>query len=184
MAEQDKTYQTKVGEDQGGALVFVREDGYMKFFDTDFTGIQLRNFIRTQFTTAIIMNSAGVASAVPGDSSPPILPSGIGYIFLSFADAASNASMRLCSGKVGEEMRFFNRGGGSAWSILVFASGAAGSGIAGVSLMGRYSGALSSIRFNASAAGSQVYLQLKCVVEGTWEIVDYSPLTVIPRTAS
>lgn len=175
MAEISSTYQEKVGMEQGGDRFYMKEDGEMKFFDTDFTGGQLKGFANPAFTKTIIINSAGVLSA-NGGSAPPVLPSNGGLIILSIADAASNASARLASGKVGEVLTIITRGGGSAGSVLILVSGAT-SGISGVAVNGLMSGALSSIIIHNSAA-SQAYIKLQCMDAGTWEVVDINYLNV------
>lgn len=170
MAEQSNTYITKVGVDQGAETIFVREDGNMKFYDTDFTGQQLKNFINANLTNTIIINSAGVLSAAADGTSPPILPSQHGYIFLSLADAASNASARLGSGKEGEVLVIQGRGGGSVASVIVFCSGHT-SGISGVTVIGTLSGGLSSFKLDFSS-NSYPMIKLLCTADGSWAVID------------
>lgn len=169
MAEISNTYQEKVGMEQGGDRFYMKSDGEFKFYDEDFTGAQLRNMTIGNFNQTIIINSAGVISAA-GGSSPPVIPSDQGLIIFSIADAASNASARLCSGKTGQILTIITRGGGSAGSVLILVSGAT-SAISGVIVNGLNSGALSSIILHNSS-NSQAYIKLQCTTEGTWEVVD------------
>lgn len=175
MAEISTNYQEKVGMEQGGDRFYMKEDGEFKFYDTDFTGAQLRNYFKALLNTTIIINSAGLVSA-NGGSAPPVIPSNHGLIILSVADAASNASARLCSGKVGEVLVIRTRGGGSTGSVLLLLSGAT-DGFSGVSVMGYTSGGLSSIIMHNSAT-SQGYIKLQCFTAGTWEIIDLNDLCV------
>jgi hypothetical protein len=175
MAEISDTYQEKVGMERGGDRFYMKSDGEFKFYDTDFTGAQMKGVVNSPLNKTIVINSAGVLSA-NGGSAPPVLPSNHGLIILSIADAASNASARLASGKAGEVLTIITRGGGSAGSVLILVSGAT-SGISGVAVNGLMSGALSSIILHNSAA-SQAYIKLQCITDGTWEVVDINYLNV------
>lgn len=179
MAEISNTYQEKVGLEQGGDRFYMKEDGEFKFYDTDFTGGNLRNFLKALYTKTIIINSAGVVSA-NGGSAPPVLPSNHGLIILSVGEAASNASARLASGKVGEVLTIITRGRGSTASVKIMLSG--GGGFSGVSVVGIMGSVLSSIDMNTSAA-SQGYVKLQCFTAGTWEVVDlnYTAVTLNPE---
>jgi hypothetical protein len=175
MAEISDTYQEKVGIERGGDRFYMKSDGEFKFYDTDFTGAQLRNINKSALNKTIFINSAGLLSA-NGGSAPPVLPSDHGLIILSIADAASNASARLGSAKVGEILTIITRGGGSTGSVKILLSGAT-DGFSGVSVFGLTSGGLSSIDMNNSAT-SQAYIKLQCFTEGTWEVVDVNYLCV------
>ena len=45
MAEISNTYQTDVGRERGGKLFYMKAAGQFKFFDTDYNGSYLRNFL-------------------------------------------------------------------------------------------------------------------------------------------
>ena len=159
MSETNATYQPKVGIEQDADKVYIREDGYMKFFDQDLTGAQLKYLIWSKAYQTTIINSAGVLSTLN-------LPS-VGVVLFSIADAASNASAWLTSTSaiVGTEMMLLMRGAGVAASIFV--------SLSGVNLVGLGSGALSSLRLHMSATTiSNAYVKLLCTAADTWSIMD------------
>jgi len=159
MSETSGTYQPKVGIEQGAEKIFVREDGYMKFFDADLTGAQLKYMLWTKTNQTTIINSAGVLSTIN-------LPSA-GVVFISAADAASNASAWLTSmsAVAGAEMMIILRGAGVAVSVFL--------SLSGVNLIGLASGALSSLRLHMSATAiSNAFVHLLCTAADTWSIMD------------
>lgn len=185
MAEISATYQNDVGFAQGGQQMYIRDTATFKFYNTDFTGEQLRDFLQTTFNgEQIIVNSAdGVLSQI-GGSSPPVIASGYGFIVFSITDSASNASMRMFSGRVGQEVILVTRGGGSTGSVKIFFSGAdAADTLSGVICLGTQGAALSCIDLNNSA-NSQAYIRLRCFTAGTWCILDQNYNTVTENAAA
>lgn len=172
MSLQDATYQnSKVGMTQDADTVFVKSDGYFQTADVRTLGSKLKADIYATGRNVVIANSAGVMSTqVAGESAAPVLPSYYGVIFLSFADAASNASARLPSAVPGMFLTLRGRGAGSAYSIIIYGAGAT-SGIASADLIGSISGALSSIKMHGSA-GSQPLLILYGTDDGKWAVMD------------
>ena len=159
MAEQDSTYQPKVGFGQDNDGLYVREDGEFKFFDIDLTGAELKYLIWSKTYQTVIANTAGVLSVVN-------LPSA-GVVMFSIAAAASNASawMTSTSAIVGTEMILMLRGAGVVGSIFVSMSG--------VTVLGLHSAGLSSLKLhNSVAAVSQAYVKLLCTATDTWSVMD------------
>lgn len=183
MAGRDGKYpNAKVGFEQGAERLFVDSDGYFNFYSKDVSGAALRNVIYTRTQGTIMINSAGVLSDQGDGTAPPILPSLQRVIVFSFTDAASNASARLCSGFVGQELTLMTRGGGSTGSIVIYCSGHA-SGISGVVVVGLLSGELSSITMRNSAASTGM-VKLVCTTDGTWAVVDFIGTNITLRPAS
>lgn len=184
----DSTYIPKTYDKQGGLARVIADGGKIegesggifdaqsgfKFWldssDNEFTAAQLAGIINGNINNTVIANSAGVLST-------PQLPSAHGYIILSLADAASNASAVMASGKAGEVLTIIGRGGGSAASVYIAFSGGTG-GLSGVSVIGTLSGSLSSIKMHLSAA-SQPYLKLACFDDGTWAVIDRSNTAIV-----
>lgn len=159
MAVTDASYQTDVGIERGGSKLFVRETGYFKFYDQDLTGEQLKYLVWSKTNQTTIINSAGVLSTVN-------LPS-CGVVFISAADAASNASawMTSTSAVIGTEMFILLRGAGVAVSVFV--------SLSGVTLVGLGSGNLSSLKLHMSATTvSNAFVHLLCTAASTWSIID------------
>lgn len=168
MAEINSTYQPKVGMEQGGDLLYVKADGNFKFFDSDVTGEQLKSLLYTQLQYTTIANSAGVLSVVN-------LPSQHGIVFLSVADAASNASAWLPSCKTGQILTIVGRGVGSVGSVLI-------STLTGVTIVGLSVGDVSSIRFNYSAA-SAPFVRLVATADDEWSVVETKG-QIIPQASA
>lgn len=165
----DATYQTKVYRERGGdRIVFKGGGGYAQFYETDFTAEELRGLAR-QTRAVVIMNSAGAMSG----AAQPVLPSEYGLIILSFAEAASNASARMFSCLSGQQCIIVGRGGASTASIYIYFSGHA-SGINSAGCIGPYSGAISGIHFQWSAAGSSPRVHLIAGPTGDWAVADWS----------
>lgn len=178
MSEISNTYQNDVGFIQGGGGMYIKETATFKFYDTDFTGLQMKNFLQTQFNgELIIINSTTVVSA-NGGSDPPIIQSGYGFIVFSLANGVTNGSARMFSGRAGQEVIIVTRGAGNNCSVKIFFSGAAAADtLSGVACTGTGGAALSSIDINNSAA-SQAFLRLKCFSDGTWCVIDKNYNTV------
>lgn len=159
MAKSDNTYQnTKVQIPQGADRISIDSDGLFDFFGNQITGQIMANLLYNRSRSQIIINSAGVLSTVN-------LPSDVGLIVFSIADAASNASAWLCSGaKQGQRVILMTRGRGSAGSVKISPSG--------VTIIGLLSGNLSSFNLRCSNA-SQALVELMCVSDETWAVMDF-----------
>lgn len=163
MSEADSTYQPKVGLEQDADKLYVREDGYMKFFDQDLSGAQLKYMLWSKTYQTTIANSAGAGSGVLSTIN---LPS-CGVVIISAADACSNASawFTSTSATVGAEMFIITRGAGVAVSVFISTSG--------VSIVGLGSTDLSSVILHMSATTvSNAFVHLLCTDTDEWSIVD------------
>ena len=191
---QDDTYQTKAYHvrdadaymiGSGGNLTFwsgatlsansvgnfICESNFEFFFnDQTISADRMLNFLIGRTRWSVIINSAGTLSNLGGTTNPPILPSMMGYIVFSLADAASNASARLHSAKAGEDLVIMMRGIGSTGSVIIYFSGNA-AGLSGVAVIGQSEDALSRIHINNSAT-SFGFIRLIGVEDGVWAVVD------------
>ena len=175
-------YQAKVGRLQDGDRFYVKDDGYFAFYDYEFTGEEMRNFIKSQDAKLEVQNSAGILSVIVGDggSSPPVAPK-YGYLIISAAAAGSNMSMRLPSAHIGNILVIDGRLMNSDASVKIFASGVAGSGITGAALVGLGSVAISNLALRNDY--SEAYVKMVCLEEGTWSVVEKG-LTVTEAAAA
>ncbi len=158
MAEIDSSYSSaKVGIEQGAETLYIKSDGQLKFFDQDVTGSELKALIGAQINVTTIINSAGVLSTTT-------IPSNTGFVILSIADAASDASAFLPSCTQGQVMVLMARGVGSIGSVFI-------SNLAGVSIVGFISGDMSSISFHLSA-NSQPFIRFACLSDNEWSVLE------------
>ena len=152
---------------------FSMEEGFEFFMnDMNISAARMMNYLVGRGRWSIIQGlTAGdsILSAM-GGSDPPVLPSMQGFIVFSIADAQSNASARLCSAHMGEELVIMMRGDCEAGSIVLYASGNA-AGLSGVGLIGQSEDALSRIHLHASAA-SRAFIRLVSPEDGVWAVVD------------
>lgn len=178
MAEISNTYQNDVGFIQGGTGMYIKETATFKFYDTDYTGAQLRNYLETQYNGELVIINSGTLVSDNGGSSPPIIQSNYGFIVFSIATGVTNGSARMFSGLAGQEVIIVTRGAGNNCSVKIFFSGAAAAdALSGAQCVGTGGAFLSSIDINTSAA-SHAFLRLKCFTAGTWCILDKNYNTV------
>ena len=57
----DNTYQAKIYLEQGGNRLVVKSDGEFKFFNTNFTGTKLENFMKSNFIQTDYYRSGAVS---------------------------------------------------------------------------------------------------------------------------
>lgn len=159
MAETSQTYKTKVGIEQDAETIFVREDGNLKFYDTDFTGQELKDMLYTNNQKTEILTSGGKLSTVAN------LTPGVYYLRLSAG--ASNASAWLTSCSAGDEVKVFLREYSTESVLSVFIS------MSGCSLVGTHYSDLSSISLHTSDA-SAGWIVFHCYTAGEWSIMEKS----------
>ena len=166
MSKTDNTYQnSKIQLPRGADTLDVDSDGKFSFFGNEVTGETLNALLYVAAQNQVIANSAGVLSTVN-------IPANTRLVVFSLADAASNASAWLTSQvKKGQRMTLVTRAGLVA-SVFISMSG--------VTLIGTFSGALSSISLQCSAV-SQAYLDLLATADDTWSIIGISDSTVAQR---
>ena len=150
----------------------IGQAGVLSFYDEDYTGDQLRGIGRTAGGALTITNLSTGSTVLSdyGGSSPPILPSTYGCIYLSATSTLTNGSARLFSGKAGQilHVRFTIAGGTNSGTLILGASGA--NGLAGVRILGSTGSDCSSITIQTSAA-SYGWVDLKCIEDGVWSII-------------
>jgi hypothetical protein len=167
MAEVSNKYQSKVGREQGGNRFYMKEDGEFKFFDTDRTGKELRNFFGSFFTT-IHIGASGT-----GISGTLTLANYYGVYQFSLATGLSLASCNLPSAHLGAILVLDGASMVGDANLIADASY-----VAGISLVGKDGVDLSSLNLSALA-----YVKLACASEGVWSVVEANA-NVTPRAAA
>lgn len=155
MAEISESYIAKVGREQGGDRFYMKEDGEFKFFDTDWEGKSLRNFIGSFFVGATYGGSG------TGLSGPVQLSRNYGYYHYSLGTSTSLGSINLPSAWKGA--RLVIDGTSMVGDANIIADGS----LLGDSLIAKNGVALSSL--NISATGIAV---LFCAAEGVWTVAE------------
>ena len=167
MTKKDDTYQnSKVSLPQGADTITFDSDGIMDFFGSEITGENLKAMLYAKLQYQVIANSAGVLSTL-------VVPSYLGLVIYSIADAASNASGTLPGCLAGQEMVIITRGAGSTGSIRLSVP-------TGVSVYGLMSNTLSVIALNNSNL-SQAYVHMKAIADDTWAVtnINYTTVTLV-----
>lgn len=144
----DTTYQADIAIQQGG--------GAFLFFGDAVAAANAKALLYNAHRSQTIANSAGVLSTVS-------IPVDAGFIVLSMATAASNASAFLGSCIAGEEKTLFFRTTEAVASVFISVD-------TGITLYG-WLGQLSSINAHGSAASNPI-IKLKAIADDTWAVVD------------
>ena len=162
MAEISATYQPKVGSEQGGDKLYIKEDGEFKFYDTDVTGLQLRNSLAlfTNGEKDVLLSGTNTVIA----TSCINLVSNYAYYKISLASNATALSFYLTSCVVGQEVYLRCVGGSTAYSGVVHLL-VSGCGING------YSTSTTSFVMTA-VAGSAPFVHLRCVTANQWTVLE------------
>ncbi len=177
----DETYrprnyrkQNQSGDDlwQIDGQIDIGSAGVMSFYDEDYTGTELQGIARAghgAYTFTNLSTGSTVLSDF-GGSSPPVIPSTYGCIFLSVSSTMTNGSARLFSAKAGQllHIRFTVLGAGSTASVLLYCSGNAG-GLSGVRVLGSTGSDCSSLSIRQSAA-SWGWISLIGIADGIWAV--------------
>lgn len=167
-------YQANVGRTQGGDQFYAKSSGYFNFYNTAYTGQELRNFFRSQYTLTVVLNSAGVLSAMT--TSTPILTPGYGMFHFNLATAASNASCRLPVPEAGDMIVLDGKTMAVSASCMFLASNTTlmgGSGLAGVTIVGSLGVNLSAFALQRrTLASGWPHIKLVCFTAGTWAVVE------------
>jgi hypothetical protein len=169
MVETDRSYQTDTGTEQGADIIFVRRTGITKFWDVNYTGLFMRNFIESRRMGGAVFDSVVLSSlnsrltsvgAIVGGLSNSI-PAGAWIFELATGNSLFSMSMPLINDNSG--VRLLLRGDGviGDGNVLLRASIAGGSvsGIEGVDL--------SSLNLSAG-----FFVELISPDGETWSIID------------
>ncbi len=151
------------------------EDGFEFFFnDQTISAARMLNFLAGRVAWSVIHGHGAAAGdsviSAMGGSDPPVLPSMMGYIVFSLDDGQSNASARLGSAHMGEDLVIMMRGIGSTGSVLILFSGDTG-GLSGVAVIGQSEDAISHIHIQNSQT-SFGFVRLIGVEDGVWAVID------------
>jgi len=167
MAEISNTYQTDVGRQHGGGLFYMKEAGQFKFFDTDYTGLYLRNYFLSRKSVWKAELSAGAADdTMMSTHSRFLTPYGT-TMFSTLSTGDSKISWLLPVPSIGHFLKInFGIAAGNG-TISIYASTA---GLAGVSLVDIDGTVLSQLMVVAGAAGGSVLLL--CEVAGQWSVIE------------
>lgn len=170
MAEQGQDYITKVGMDQGADVLFVREDGQLKFFDIDFSGLFMRNYIASstmkgvEFTSVVLSNlnsqvaSVGTIVAALSNS----IPGGAWNFDLATTNSLFSMSCPIASGYSGCILKLLGHSViGDANVILLAGS------VAGASLTGLGGTDLSSLNLSAG-----FFVEMHATGNSEWTIIN------------
>jgi len=164
MAEISATYQPKVGSEQGGDKLYIKEDGEFKFYDTDVTGLQLRNMLALSLNGEKDILLSGV-NLVVATSCINMVSNYIMYK-VSFASNAANLSWFITSCVAGQEV----------YVRTVNGSAAAGSGGLHIETSGCSIAYLSGTGINSiflsDAIGSSPFVHLRCFTDGQWTVLE------------
>ena len=166
MAEISAKYQADVGREQGGSLMYMKAAGLFKFFDTDYTGMYLRNFLLSRTSVwEPRLSSDGTDDAMMSTHSRFLVPQG--HILFSGSTGDSLLSILLPLPSIGQYLAMnFTRLIGDA-NISIWAQ--SGGGLDNVSLIDIDGLALSS--FEVSAMGKLI---IRCDVDQQWSVIERS----------
>lgn len=164
------------GEIIGNSVGYMScEDGFEFFFnDRTISAARMLNYLVGRPRWSIITDdgTTGDTISAMGGSDPPVLPSMMGYIVFSITDELSDASARMPSAHIGEELVIIMRGIGSTGSIKIHFSGVTSTlNISGVACIGQSEDDLSMIRLRNSQT-SFGFLRLVGVADGVWAVID------------
>ncbi len=150
MAEED-TYQAGVGRLQGANVFFCKETGIMRFFETDFTGAELKMLLLSPNTVTNYISNGSVLSL--SQMSPRY-----GHALMSLAAGCSKASITLPAPLKGAVLviNFSGLVSNALVSVL----------LSGFSVVGLHGSDLSS--FKASHGGQ---MQLVAAADDVWSVV-------------
>lgn len=165
MAEISDSYQPKVGIERPGDRFYTKADGEFKFFDTDYRGDFLRNFMRSRTT----INTWSLASMDVTSTAYPNLTPAYGYARFIDLAAAESAGVRLVAASLGDELTFLTVNCVSQAYIVVGQTG-----INTASLFNVLGSRCSSLTFSASTANAGsigIAAKLVCFEEGKWSVV-------------
>ncbi len=154
MAEDLESYQAGAGRLQGANAFYLKDTGVFQFYDTDWEGAALRNFIGSFIITPNFLGASGT-----GLSGPATLSQYYGTYIFDLATGISLASCNLPSATKGARLVLDGRSVVTDGNIIADASLVAGS------MLGRDGTSLSSL--NLSAA---FYTVLVCVTENIWQV--------------
>jgi hypothetical protein len=169
MAEISTDYQTQVGLKVDGDQFFMKEQGEFKFFDTDYSGATLRNFLRSHYTvTNHALSNDSLFSGPVGSASPFITPC-YGYHVISMGAVSSKASVELLSGSLGDIMWIDAAGCASGFSLEFLQLGGL------TSVYNAKGSRLSQFYMHMGAAILSIVtprVKLVCTAESTWSVVE------------
>jgi len=163
MAETGSSYQPKVGIEQGAGTIYVREDGNFKFYDTDRTGVFLRNWSRSERTKTVTGISNVSLLSGTAISGPPTISPAYGYHVFNATAAVSVGSCDIHDASEGNMLVIDGYGFISGASIVILQTG-----INSASIYNHLGSRLSSILIKSD----DPYLKMICSTDGQWSIVE------------
>ena len=175
MTEIDNSYQTDVGMKQEAGLIFLKETGVLKFYDSDYTGEELRNFFRSA-NTQTLWSLASVSLVSGADiSTPPTLSPAYGNHNFKVGILMSKGSIDIREAYKGDFLIIDGALMGSTASMEILQTG-----INSASLYTVQGSRISSILFLAND-NSQIRPRLKmvCSTDGQWSVVEANATTTI-----
>ena len=164
MAEIDASYKAKVGRVQGGGMFYMKEDGQFKFFDNDYTGLELKRWFESFLATGHYGASGTTVSG-------PQQMSRYGAFHFTLATGLSLGNIYLPSAIKG--CRLFLNGISIVGDGNMIVDASTGGGLAGVSLLSALGTALSSVNMSAVSQ-----LELRCYTENVWSVYDAGSCTL------
>ena len=151
MAEEEDTYQAKVGRLQDANIFFCKEDGVMRFFEQDFTGAELKMLLLSPNTITNYISAGSILSLSQ-------MAVGYGHALFSLAAGCSVASITLPAPLKGAVLTMNFSGMVSNALISLLASG--------FSIVGLHGSNISA--FIASHGGQ---LELVAAADDIWSVV-------------
>lgn len=162
MAKDLTTYQSKVGRYQGGDEFYIKEDGLFQFYDTERTGLQLKN----QVVSSGTIIGAGATSTVLSITNYSV---GLKHVWLSMTSTLVAGSYAMVSGPIqGEEVYIALKQNSNASGVITIL-------FSGCSFVGIKGSTLNSVTMHMSAA-SAARIHLMCFNDDEWTAVDYNNL--------
>jgi hypothetical protein len=157
---------------ESGASQIANQNAAFQFYNDTGTADQIAALIKNlKSVTLTNLSTGSTVLSLLGGSSPPVLYSEYGTIFLSCTGTMTNGSARMASARAGQRLhiRFTPQAGGSTGSLIIYFSGAT-SGISGVRALASTGSDLSSIILHQSAA-SFAWVDLMGVADGVWSVI-------------
>jgi len=160
-------YQANVGRLQGADTLYLKAGGYLAFIDYEFSGVELKNYLVSQFTVCAV-------DMVDDSCAPSLFSYAYGYHMVSTAQAASKMSMKLPLPSAGMYLCLVmaNAVPNNATSVLMSMMASTAGGVTGVSVVRATGSAISTLLLLGSAR-----LGLICLTDGTWSIVESNKVT-------
>ena len=167
MAEISSDYQNDVGFIQGGTGMYIKDTATFKFYDTDITGLQLRNalaiIVNGEFDILLSGGGTNVNNSRVADSCIN-LRSDYKYYKMSLTSGAVSPSFYLTSCVLGQEayIRCVQGSLVNNGTLTLLTSGCS---------IAYYSAGVTSLLLS-DATGSAPFVHLKCFSDGQWTVLE------------